>query len=81
MQNPFKSSTLYSFPSKLKIFNPYARNNSLWIRQEDENNYAEFQLFAVDEGYLDMQRTVAINDIPSAAVAVEVSYNEVTTTW
>ena len=59
----------------------YARNNILWIRQEDENNYVEFQQFAVDEGYLDMQRTVAITDIPSEAVPVEVNYNEDTTTW
>ena len=59
----------------------YAWSNTLWIRQDVDNSYLEFQRFALDEGYLAMNRMVSINAIPSEAVPVEVQYNEDTTTW
>jgi ribonuclease HI len=59
----------------------YACQDNLWIRQDVENTYSEFRQFAVDKGYLDMQRTVDIGDIPCEAMPVEVQNDVEASTW
>ena len=43
----------------------------MWLRQEEEGQYAEYQRFAVDEGFHDMNRSIRQAELPTKATPVQ----------
>ena len=50
----------------------YTHGDMMWRRQDEENKYAEYRRFAVDEGFHDMQRSISVAELPYRATPVQI---------
>ena len=53
----------------------------LWIRQDEENQHAEYRKYAADEAFHDMHRSTRVIDLPHRAVPVQIEKDAESYVW